>query len=100
VWDCGRKLKIGDNRWLSNPRWRSLRIMQGSDRTNIRTYRESFQGIGCRTGCMTHLALLGLLCLAALVWAVKNRAWELSVTVEMPATKAVEEQQPEMPPEK
>ena len=36
---------------------------------------------------MLHLALLGLLGLAALVWGIQNRVWELSVTVEMPAEK-------------
>ncbi len=54
-------------------------------RTNIQAYRDSFQGIGCRTGCMIHLALLGLMALALLIWAVKNRVWELEVTIELPA---------------
>lgn len=61
--------------------------MGDSVRTNIRTYRDSFQGIGCGTGCMLHVALMGFLGLAVLVWCIKNRAWELSVTVEMPAAK-------------
>ncbi len=56
-------------------------------RSSIRTYRDSFQGIGCRTGCLLHLALMGLLAVGVLIWAVKNRAWELSVTVEMPGGK-------------
>jgi len=59
--------------------------MGNSARTNIRTYRDSFQGIGCRTGCMLHLVFIGMLGVAVLVWAIKNRAWELSVTVELPA---------------
>lgn len=62
-----------------------LATMSDSGRTSIRTYRDSFQGIGCARGCMIHLALLGLLGVAALVWVIKIRAWELSVTVEMPA---------------
>lgn len=61
--------------------------MGDSVRTNIRTYRDSFQGIGCGTGCMLHVALMGFLGLAVLVWCIKNRAWELSVTVEMPTAK-------------
>ncbi|MDZ4402991.1 hypothetical protein [Prosthecobacter sp.] len=69
--------------------------MNDSARTSIRTYRDSFQGIGCRTGCMIHLALMGLLAVAALAWAIKIRAWELSVTFEMPAEKKVEEPPPE-----
>lgn len=36
---------------------------------------------------MLHLALVGFLGLAVLVWCIKNRAWELSVTVEMPTKK-------------
>lgn len=63
-------------------------------RTSIRTYHDSFQGMGCARGCMLHLVLLGLLGLAALVWAIKNRAWELRVTVEMPAEKKVAEPPP------
>lgn len=39
---------------------------------------------------MLHLVLIGLLGLAALVWCIKNRAWELSVTVEMPEVKKAE----------
>jgi hypothetical protein len=58
-----------------------------SVRTNIRTYRDSFQGIGCGTGCMLHLVFLGVLGLAVVIWSIKNRAWELSVTVELPAQK-------------
>lgn len=68
--------------------------MGESGRTNIRTYRDSFQGIGCGTGCMVHLMILGFLALAALVWCIKNRAWELSVTVEMPAAKKAEPEEP------
>lgn len=37
---------------------------------------------------MIHLALLGLLGVAVIVWVIKIRAWELSVTVEMPAQAA------------
>ncbi len=38
---------------------------------------------------MLHLVLLGVLGLAGLVWAIKNRAWELSVTIELPTEKEV-----------
>ncbi len=41
-------------------------------------------GVGCRNSCLIHLAMLGLLGLAMLIWAVRNRAWELEVTVELP----------------
>ncbi|WP_395749938.1 hypothetical protein [Prosthecobacter sp.] len=69
--------------------------MGESARTNIRTYRDSFQGIGCRTGCLIHLAILGVLAVAALIYAIQIRAWELNVTVEMPAEKKKEEAQAE-----
>jgi hypothetical protein len=72
--------------------------MGESGRTNIRTYRDSFQGIGCGTGCMVHLVLIGLLALAVLVWCIKNRAWELSVTLEMPAAKKAEPEPGEAAP--
>lgn len=39
---------------------------------------------------MLHLVLMGFLGLAVLVWCIKNRAWELSVTLEMPAEKKTE----------
>lgn len=61
------------------------------ERTSIRTYRESFEGVGCRKGCAIHLMLLGVLALAMLAWAVRNRVWELEVTVEMPEKAASRE---------
>ena len=64
-------------------------------RTSIRTYRDSFERTGCAKGCMIHLVLLALIGFAALVWAIKNRAWELSVTVELPVERKVEETPPE-----
>ncbi len=71
--------------------------MGESFKTNIRTYRDSFQGIGCRTGCLVHLALLGVLGLALLIWAVKNRVWELEITLELPAHEQVEEAETALP---
>jgi hypothetical protein len=58
-----------------------------SEKTSFRSYLEGAPGTGCAGGCMIHLALLGVLGLALLIWMVKNRAWELEVTVEMPAEK-------------
>lgn len=73
--------------------------MSGPFRTSIRTYRDSFQGIGCGTGCMIHLALMALLGVALVIWAIKIRAWELSVTVEMPAKQPSEPPAAEPPPQ-
>ncbi|WP_395735699.1 hypothetical protein [Prosthecobacter sp.] len=42
---------------------------------------------------MIHLAILGVLAVAALIYAIQIRAWELNVTVEMPAEK--KEKEPE-----
>lgn len=39
---------------------------------------------------MVHLAVVGLLGVAFLVWLITIRAWELSVTVELPAVKKAE----------
>ncbi len=47
---------------------------------------------------MMHLALIVFLGLAVLVWCIKNRAWELSVTVEMPAAKKAEPEEAEPAP--
>jgi hypothetical protein len=40
-------------------------------KTSFRNYLQGTPGAGC----------------AAVIWAIKNRAWELEVTVEMPAPK-------------
>jgi len=47
---------------------------------------------------MMHLVLISFLGLAVLVWCVKNRAWELSVTVEMPKAKKAEPKPAEAAP--
>ncbi len=72
--------------------------MAGSEKTSIRSYRDAFQGVGCASGCMVHLALLGVLALALLIWAVKNRAWELEISVEMPAREEMVEEETTPPP--
>lgn len=54
------------------------------DRRDMRIYRGSFQGNGCLSGCMFHLVCLAMLVLAGVVWVIKQRAWELTFTVEMP----------------
>ncbi len=72
--------------------------MGDSFRTNIRTYRDSFQGIGCRNGCVLHLVIIGLLGMAMLIWLIKIRAWELSVTVELPTVKKAETEEVEKAP--
>lgn len=59
------------------------------DRRDMRTYRGSFQGNGCLSGCMFHLVCMGLLVLAGVVWVIKERAWELTVTVELPKVEKV-----------
>lgn len=75
-----------------------LCLMGDSAKTSIRSYRDAFQGVGCASGCMVHLALLGVLGMALLIWAVKNRAWELEISVEMPAREQAEEEIEEAPP--
>lgn len=46
---------------------------------------------------MVHLALLGVLGLALLIWAVKNRAWELEISVELPEREQEVEEIEEAP---
>lgn len=77
---------------------RSLTGMGASFKTGLRAYRDSHQGIGCRTGCMIHLALLGIIALALVFWAVKNRIWELEVTIELPAKAKTSSDQEKSPP--
>ena len=72
--------------------------MGDSFRTNIRTYRDSFQGIGCRNGCMLHLVIVGLLGVGMLIWLIQIRAWELSVTVELPTVEKAEGEEVEKAP--
>lgn len=47
---------------------------------------------------MLHLVFLGMLGLAVLIWAIKNRAWELSVTVELPAAEKAKPEAEERAP--
>lgn len=72
--------------------------MGDSAKTSIRSYRDAFHGVGCAGGCMVHLALLGVLGLALLIWAVKNRAWELEISVELPEREQEVEELEEAPP--
>lgn len=53
-------------------------------RRNMRIHSSSFQGNGCLAGCMLHLAALLMLGAGVLAWLIKYRAWELTVTVELP----------------
>ena len=48
-------------------------------------------GLGCRNSCLVHLIMMGVLGLAMLIWAVRNRAWELEVTVELPEKAAAQD---------
>lgn len=63
-------------------------------KTRFSSYLSGGPGTGCAGGCMMHLTLLGLFLLALLIWAVVNRAWELEVTVEMPASMVEEVDKP------
>jgi hypothetical protein len=41
-------------------------------------------GIGCGSGCLIHLMLLGLLFVALIIWCINHRAWELVITIIWP----------------
>jgi len=76
--------KIGGICWLSNARWHIVPTVSPSESSSVRLRGDSLEGMGCLKGCMIHLTLLGVLALAMLVWALRNRVWELEVTVELP----------------
>ncbi|MBE7494634.1 MAG: hypothetical protein HS117_06795 [Verrucomicrobiaceae bacterium] len=39
---------------------------------------------GCRRACALHFAMLGFTLVLAIIWIIRNRAWELEITVEWP----------------
>ncbi|MFM7603837.1 MAG: hypothetical protein ACKO8Z_01405 [Prosthecobacter sp.] len=41
-------------------------------------------GMGCGSGCLIHLMLLGLLFGAFIIWCIHHRAWELVITIIWP----------------
>jgi len=47
---------------------------------------------------MLHLVIMGLLGVAMLIWLIRIRAWELSVTVELPTVKKAETEEVEKAP--
>ena len=38
---------------------------------------------GCKCACLFHLVLLGALLTVLTMWIIRNKAWELEITVEM-----------------
>lgn len=63
-------------------------LVHPSERTTHTTAGVPPEGLGCRNSCLIHLTILGLLGVAMLIWAVRHRAWELEVTVELPEKAA------------
>lgn len=39
---------------------------------------------GCLHACAVHLVMLGITLVLAIIWIIRNRAWELEITVEWP----------------
>lgn len=53
-------------------------------RQSLTRYARQREGMGCGTGCLIHLTLLGLLFVAFIMWCIRNRAWELVITIIFP----------------
>ena len=53
-------------------------------RQSLTRYARQRHGMGCGTGCLIHLTMLGLLFVAFTIWCIKNRAWELVITIIWP----------------
>ncbi len=65
--------------------------MHPSGRTTAPRASVEADGPGCRNSCLIHLTILGVLSVALLIWAVRYRAWELEVTVELPEKAAAQD---------
>ena len=39
---------------------------------------------GCRRACLIHLFMLAMMFVLAVVWVIRNRAWNLVITIEWP----------------
>lgn len=65
--------------------------MHPSGRTTDPKVIAAPNGLGCRNSCLIHLTILGVLGVAMLIWAVRYRAWELEVTVELPEKAAAQD---------
>lgn len=65
--------------------------MHPSGRTTAPRTSGEAGGLGCRNSCLIHLTILGVLGVAMLIWAVRFRAWELEVTVELPEKAAAQD---------
>jgi hypothetical protein len=40
--------------------------------------------MGCGSSCLIHLVMLVLLFVAVIIWCIRNRAWELVITIIFP----------------
>ncbi|MBL9130787.1 MAG: hypothetical protein JNG86_06285 [Verrucomicrobiaceae bacterium] len=54
------------------------------DRGPLSRYTKLPESSGCRRACITHLIMLSIMIVLAIIWIVRNRAWELEITVEWP----------------
>lgn len=39
---------------------------------------------GCRRACLLHLFMIAAMFVLAVIWIIRNRAWELVITIEWP----------------
>ena len=55
--------------------------MDNQHRANYSRLRE--RG-GCRRACLMHLFMIAMMFVLAIIWIIRNRAWELEITIEWP----------------
>jgi hypothetical protein len=46
--------------------------------------RQREEGMGCGSSCLIHLVMLVLLFVAVIIWCIRNRAWEMVITIIFP----------------
>lgn len=63
---------------------RQHRRVEEEPRGPIARYTRLPESGGCRRACVLHLIMMGMMFVLAIIWIVRNRAWELEITVEWP----------------
>lgn len=57
---------------------------EAEERMQQARYGRLSEGCGCQRACATHLVMLFFTLIMAIIWIVRNRAWELVITIEWP----------------
>ena len=62
----------------------SIRFVSYLKQSLTRYARQRDDGMGCGRSCLIHLVMLVLLVVAVIIWCIRNRAWELVITIIFP----------------